>query len=62
MLITQFRLNWEEIQIRKAVKLDALNIAKLHHTSWKSTINKYIDNTFFEKINRSFLYINGNPG
>lgn len=55
MLNTQFSLNRDEIHIRKAISLDALSIAKLHHTSWKSTINGYIDNTIFEKINRSFF-------
>jgi len=55
MLNTQFSLNRDEIHIRKAILSDALNIAKLHHTSWKSTINGYVDNAIFEKLNRSFF-------
>jgi predicted RNA binding protein with dsRBD fold (UPF0201 family) len=48
-------LNEETINIRKATILDTKNIAKLHHTIWKSTISGFIDNEVFEKISRSFF-------
>ncbi|RDH40459.1 MAG: GNAT family N-acetyltransferase [Candidatus Aquirickettsiella gammari] len=55
MLNIAFSLNEETIHIRKATLLDTMNIAKLHHTVWKSTLNGFVDNAIFEKISRSFF-------
>lgn len=55
MLNIPFSLNEETIHIRKATLLDTMNIAKLHHSVWKSTINGFVDNAIFEKISRSFF-------
>ncbi len=55
MLNIAFSLNEETIHIRKATFLDAMNIAKLHHSVWKSTLNGFVDNAIFEKISRSFF-------
>ena len=55
MLNIPFSLNEETIHIRKATLLDTMNIAKLHHSVWKSTINGFVDNAIFKKISRSFF-------
>ena len=48
-------LKEEVINVRRATMHDKINIAKLHHTVWKSTVGGFVDNTLFEKITRSFF-------
>lgn len=47
--------NKKIISIRKATPKDTFGIAKLHHTMWKSTTSSFIDQSFFNKITRSFF-------